>query len=106
MTPLSAVVSKLFANPLVPYKPAAIALGNVFVEVTFPFTPFLTEPEFKVPVTPASTASVQPSPSESKSNLFGIPSLSVSRSASPQIALNSPKNILYAAFTAIPSVDI
>ena len=94
MTPLSVAVSKLFANPLAPYMPAAIALGVVVVEVTAPLAPFFTAPEFKVPLTPASMASVQPSPSESKSSLFGIPSLSVSRSATPQMARNSPKNIL------------
>ncbi len=36
-------------------------------------------PVFNVPVTPASFASEQPSPSESKSSSFGIPSLSKSQ---------------------------
>ncbi len=39
---------------------------------------FTTEPVVSVPVTPASFASGHPSPSESKSKLFGIPSESVS----------------------------
>ena len=83
-----------------------MAFDKVVVVVIAPLTPFFTVPEFKVPLTPASIASVHPSPSESKSNLLGIPSLSVSISAMPQIALNSPKNILYAAFTVMPSDDI
>ena len=50
------------------------------VDLTTPFNPFFIVPEFNVPETPVSNASVQPSPSESKSKRFGIPSLSVSRS--------------------------
>ena len=40
--------------------------------------PFTTFPTNKVPDTPDSLASGQPSPSESKSKLFGIPSSSTS----------------------------
>ena len=49
------------------------------VEVTALPVPFFTDPEDKVPVTPDSFASGQPSPSESRSKLFGIPSLSASQ---------------------------
>ena len=42
--------------------------------------------EDDVNVVPASTASKQPSPSESKSNLFGLPSLSVSKSVQEKMA--------------------
>ena len=59
----------------------------MLVEVTAPPVPFLIEPELKVPVTPDSFASGQPSPSESKSNRFGIPSPSVS------ISIPQGKNI-------------
>ena len=67
------------------------------VELTVPFAPFFTDPAFNVPYTAASFASGQPSPSESKSNRLGMPSLSVSISTAPHNTLNSPKNILYAA---------
>ena len=58
-----------------------MALAMVVVEVTTPPVPFFTEPEVRVPFTPDSFASGQPSPSESKSKRFGIPSPSVSISA-------------------------
>ena len=48
------------------------------VFVNEPLTLLIKVPESKVPDTPASFASLQPSPSESKSNRFGIPSLSIS----------------------------
>ena len=57
-----------------------MAFATVVVDVTAPPVPFFTEPELSVPFTPASFASGQPSPSESKSNWFGIPSPSVSAS--------------------------
>ena len=46
----------------------------VVVDVTAPPVPFFTEPELSVAFTPASFASGQPSPSESKSNRLGMPS--------------------------------
>jgi hypothetical protein len=49
------------------------------VDVTDPLSPFFTSPDNKTPLTPASFASGQPSPSESKSKPFGIPSLSSSQ---------------------------
>ena len=55
-----------------------MALATVVVEVTAPPVPFFTEPALKVPFTPDSFASGQPSPSESKSSLLNMPSLSVS----------------------------
>ena len=64
------------------------------VVATDPLLPFLIIPLFSVPITPASFASGQPSPSESKSNRLGIPSLSVSISVAPHSTLNSLKNIL------------
>ena len=50
------------------------------VEVAVPdgVVKFTTDPVVSVPITPASLASGQPSPSLSKSNWFGIPSPSVS----------------------------
>ena len=54
----------------------------------FAIVPFLSVPANKVPETFDSLESGQPSPSESKSNLFGIPSSSVSKStpgAFPQL---------------------
>ena len=42
-------------------------------------------PELEIAVVPASAASGHPSPSLSKSNLFGIPSLSVSKSVQVSI---------------------
>ena len=77
-SPLPAVVSRPSANPLVPQGVTAIAFGLVVVVVR-PLTLLATLPESKLPVTPASIASVQPSPSESKSKLLGTPSLSVSQ---------------------------
>ena len=55
-----------------------MAFATVVVDVTAPPVPFFTEPLFKVPLTPDSFASGQPSPSLSKSNRFGIPSPSES----------------------------
>ncbi len=56
-----------------------MALATLFVvEVIFPFKPFLMVPVVNDPFTPDSKASGQLSPSLSKSNRFGIPSLSVS----------------------------
>ena len=54
-------------------------------------------------LTPASIASAQLSPSESKSKRLGMPSLSVSISTAPHNTLNSPKNILYAGCTVCSS---
>ena len=48
------------------------------VVLTTPYKPFFTVPVDKNPDTPASNASGQPSPSESKSKRFEMPSLSVS----------------------------
>ena len=48
------------------------------VEVTAPFEPFFTEPEFNVPIILDSLASGQASPSLSKSKWFAIPSPSIS----------------------------
>ena len=45
-----------------------------------------TTPEVGIIVVPASAASGHPSPSLSKSNLFGIPSVSVSKSVQEKIA--------------------
>jgi hypothetical protein len=59
------------------------ATPEVEVE-TSPLLPFLIVPLFSVPITPVSKASGQPSPSESKSKRFGIPSLSVSISVAPK----------------------
>ena len=74
------------------------ALDNVDVEVPERIVApikFTAVPEVKIEVEmPASNASAQPSPSESKSNLLGTPSASVSKSKEPHNALNSPKNIL------------
>ena len=44
-------------------------------------------PEVGIIVVPASAASGQPSPSLSKSNLFGIPSVSVSKSVQFNLAV-------------------
>ena len=49
------------------------------VVVVDPVAKLTMLPVFNVPVTPASLASEQPSPSESKSNWFGMPSLSKSQ---------------------------
>ena len=61
MVPLSTEVSFELAKPFVPYGPAMIESVKFVVE-------------------PASKASLQPSLSESRSSLFGIPSLSESHS--------------------------
>ena len=53
----------------------------VVVVTAPPLAPFFTSPVRKVPGTPASLASVQPSPSESKSNWLDKPSLSVSQTS-------------------------
>ncbi|MFN5422433.1 MAG: hypothetical protein ACK5AO_04125 [bacterium] len=57
---------------------ALATLAVVVVAVVEPAVRFTILPGFKVPVTPASLASGQPSPSESKSWKFGFPSASVS----------------------------
>ena len=62
MIPLSVVVSKASAKPLIPTAEVKAKLAVVRV------------------VDPASLASEQPSPSESLSNRFGVPSPSVSMS--------------------------
>ena len=77
--PDSVLVSNPLANPFAPYGPAAIAL-EFEVLVVLLIVPFIILPVVKVTFTPASFASEHPSPSLSKSNLFGIPSLSVSSS--------------------------
>ena len=70
-------VSKASAKPLALYKPLATAPATPFVVLTTaPLLPFLMVPEFNVPRTPASFASGHPSPSESKSKWFGMPSAS------------------------------
>ena len=69
--------SKPLAKPFAPNGPLTMASG-VVVETVDPAERLTTLPEFKVPVIPASFASVQPSPSESKSKLFGLPSPSKS----------------------------
>ena len=56
----------------------AIAFATVFV-VSDPIVPFLIDPELKEDWIFASFASGHPSPSESKSKVLGIPSLSVSK---------------------------
>ena len=56
----------------------AIALSTVVVVIE-PTVPFLIAPELKEDCIFTSFASGHPSPSESKSKLLGIPSLSVSK---------------------------
>ena len=73
--PLSTKVSALLDKPFVPYGPTTIALFVLVVVV-----PLTTFPAVKSAVIFDSTASVQPSPSLSKSNLLGTPSPSVSNS--------------------------
>ena len=69
------------AKPLEPYGPAALELATLLLVVGLAIVPFLSDPLKRVPETLDSFASGQPSPSESKSNLFGIPSPSVSQLA-------------------------
>ena len=75
-----------------------MAFATVVVDVTAPPVPFFTEPELSVPFTPASFASGQPSPSESKSNWFGMPSPSLSQ----PIAVDwiNPSNVQVAVLPA------
>jgi hypothetical protein len=68
----------LSAKPLEPYGPAALELATLLVVVGLAIVPFLSDPLKSVPETLDSFASGQPSPSESKSNLLGMPSLSLS----------------------------
>ena len=67
----------------------ALAIFELVV-LTTPFNPFFTVPVVKVPDTPASNASGQPSPSESKSKRFAIPSLSVSKSKKQEAKTAKP----------------
>ena len=68
-----------------------MALATLAVVVlTTPFNPFFTVPVDKVPETPASSASGQLSPSESKSKRFAIPSLSVSVSKKQEAKTANP----------------
>ena len=71
MIPLSTDVSLASANPLSPYGPGKVKLAVVEV------------------VAPASRASLQPSPSLSVSNLFGMPSPSVSISPQLEVIIKS-----------------
>ena len=72
--------SKLFANPLAPTKSCVISITAfailVIMVVVLSVSKLLTGASLNVVGTFASIASGQPSPSESKSKWFGIPSLS------------------------------
>ena len=77
--PDSETVSTASANPFVLKGLAAIALATLGVEVKTLLTLFWMVALVNAPVfTPASLESGQPSPSESRSKRFGIPSKSVS----------------------------
>ena len=80
--PLSTAVSFASTNPLAPTAPV-----NGAVVVTFPTLP--------------STASLQPSSSESKSKRFTIPSLSVSKSVQTVVALLEVSLKLWYHFSAV-----
>ena len=91
--PDSTGFSKLFAKPFAPKGPltrAFATFGVVAVVVVEPETRLTTLPAFNVPAIPASSASGQPSPSESRSKLFGMPSPSISFEQPTPLPISCP----------------
>ena len=74
-----------------PYGPATLAPETLYEVEILDGLPLFKFPVIKVPATADSFASGQPSPSESKSSLLGIPSSSVSVSVKQFVGFKKEK---------------